>query len=393
MAESRATRGQIINHYNRRLQTLNETYHVFASLKQNFPECKTIDVLSIGCGEDPIEAECIDQLLKNQGLSINFVGIDVDKEAIGKCKHTHKLKNHFQFHCLSGNDTNEIAKAINGKQYHLIITRHPVFVPNSPYVRHFERIFATTVPYLLASNGALIASIYGDEERHPFLKTMSHITDTQPVELKESSGFVAEFDPRPTFFQMKHVPCHADRFVYAFPNFKTNLAIELERKCPIHADQTIHLRETLKSQLKIVGNKSDRMKHILKMMISKTSELSKLGMSDAVFISMLTAEIEKNTFDEVNNLWMQEPLDHVSFTLMKRDLTDENTPIIDELFNEISAIPLRLFKLKPDNLEKIFEQSLMMVAARPTLAELTKRNHDLEHADSHEPTRVISGFF
>lgn len=389
MAESRATRGQIINHYNNRLRTLNETYRVLSSLKLNFPECKTIAVLSIGCGEDPIEAESIEQFLKNQGLGINFVGIDVDKDAIAKCKQTHKLKNYFQFHCISGVNTNEIANVINGNPYHLIITRHPVFVPNSPYVSHFERIFATTVPYLLAPNGALVASIYGDEERYPFLKTMSHITDIQPVELKESTGFVAEFDPRPTFFQMKHIPCHADRFVYAYPNFKTNLALELEKKCPISIDQIIHLRETLKSQLEIIGNKSDRMKFILKTMISKTVELSKLTISNVEFINMLAAEIKKTTFNEAKNSWIQEPLDNVSFTLTKRALTNENLPIIDELFNEISAIPLRLFNLKPENLGKIFEQSLIMVAARPTLAELAKK----KPTSDNESTRVLSGFF
>lgn len=373
MAKSRATQTQIANHYAQRLAALENEHRVFSSVQHNFPDAKTINILSIGCGEDPVEPELIEELFKQKGLQVKFVGIDIDNSAIKECQKKYANKDNFSFQCIDGVKFNKIAAEVENGQYHIIIDRHPVFVPNSPFINHFRYIFSSTVPYLLASGGTLVTSIYGEEEREPFLEVIKTITDAKPVQLRESKTVLAEIDRRPTFFRVNEVECYADRFVYAYPNFSPNKVIQIEKENSVfypEAEQANSLRDALIACLKESSGKTECMKHFLKMLISKTAELAKKEMNEADFVKTIALAMRKIDLSEVKSSYLSEPLDGISWNLIKQGTNEENLPKVKTLCSQISTMALRIFKNKPDNIEKVFEQGLIMLGTRPILRDL-----------------------
>lgn len=209
-----ATNEELVNHYIEKLKQIG---------KVNLPKnTKTIRILSIGCGDFPVELYALQKI--NKTKEIEYYGIDIDKESIRNCKKTPSFsKINAQFAVIDGTDVNGILEFLGRKKVHLVIFRHPMLIEwrcQSPckIAYQFQQMVLETLPKIIETSGAIFASFYHEQEKENFHQSMSLITDTLPLSLKEdiSTWYWKEyFDAGITDIPKE---LYAERFFLAYKN-------------------------------------------------------------------------------------------------------------------------------------------------------------------------------
>lgn len=341
------------------LKSLVSEHNLIDSLRAQFPNKKTINVLSIGCGSQPVEISALTNILDSADLTLNYVGIDINESVIASCRQQFSKKPYCQFHAINGVQYQELElllKKAGQDETHIIIMRHPVLLHSSPYLACFDRMFLTTIPYLLAKGGSLIVSIYTESEKDHFLRIMEKITSAKPICAPENKTHLAEVDVIPTFLQDITIECYAERFCFAYMNFAPHLALQVERSVlslETYLNQIVAHLETMISQ----GNVAK----ILNQLFSLSLHLLKQpNLTISAYISQLT-ETSASVLDEDNS--RSSLFSSLSFTLTKSGTLNR------ELLEKMGSLLLRLFEHKEQALEML-NQNLQLLASRPLLGDL-----------------------
>ena len=140
--------------------------HILAilnSLSSHLPKKKHINVLSLACGV-PDEYLALKVCLKQKGVSLNFVGIDIDPKTKKSCKKVFKNAGN-NFTLLKGDITNHLQleriMTYNGclptDGFDLIILRQPNII-NLEKV--FKPVLVTTIPYFSSIDARVFISTY-----------------------------------------------------------------------------------------------------------------------------------------------------------------------------------------------------------------------------------------
>jgi hypothetical protein len=221
----------VANDYQQRLTELNQQIGFVESLKKKFPNA-SLNVLSIGCGDDLIEREAVVNFFRAHQLSIHFIGIDVDDMAIKNCKDKYHHDPHTQYHVLDGMKYDEIKKLFAG-EIHVIVLRHPLLYQDWAETKFvsmcFNRILTTTVPYVLAEGGLLLTSLYHPEEKHIYDKLINLIATEIPVAINENKQHLKHVEERVFYNVTTMVDVYEDYYFYVSSDFTPSLCLQIEK--------------------------------------------------------------------------------------------------------------------------------------------------------------------
>jgi hypothetical protein len=225
----KATSQQISDLYLQRLQELNLTHTLMQSLAESFPQTNTFNILSIGCGDEPLEIPALEDFFKTQKYTFNYIGIDIEAADIQTCKNKYAEKTNYQFHVISGTDHIKIKELFANKDIHIIILRHPVLYPNHKVTPIFISMITTSVPYLLSPGGTLLTSLHFKEEKNLFLELMKSVTFKEPQELLTCSRNYIRQEAPDNFFKQP-VTLYADQYFIAITKFQPTPLIKAEKQ-------------------------------------------------------------------------------------------------------------------------------------------------------------------
>ena len=344
-----------------RLKPLIVEHGLLDSLKTNFPN-QSLNIMSIGCGDAPIEIPALETLAKEYSFSFTYKGLDIDADAINQCKTDYPANEFFQVDCC---DLEQIKKIAAPSSIHILISRQPVFWSTNPASKHFQYIFTTTIPYLLSNNGALLISFYHREEKENCVRLMKSVTDVKQIELKESTEVHWLTEYRNTHFRTdKEIKLYSDRFFVAHPDFKSNLALKAEQQVQLTEEEekkAAELGEYLLNELNAILQKADSHS-------STPSEMEKV----------LHAIIAEKTQCSVNN---RPSLEAISWLLVKRGdckkpLSNAAEIEIKKRLLQISRMILRHEKIYSNNqFIRACYQGLQLLSARPLPTDLVDKKN------------------
>lgn len=232
MATSKQER--VLEQYQQRLKQLDEQHRLTQSLKINFPGINTINVLSIGCGHEPVELPALENFLEAKGFTLNYIGIDVEQNAIDDCN-TRFAGPTSRFRNINGNNVDQIRRLFSSN-IHIIVLRHPLlfeeFGQTKKIAEEFKTILTQAVPQLLANHGILLASIYLPEEKKSFEQMLTMVSSQPMTQLPANETIQSHTAYRPNFFDSPVESCkdiyYYDRYFLAIIDFKARPALLAE---------------------------------------------------------------------------------------------------------------------------------------------------------------------
>lgn len=272
-------RNAVAEHYEQCLHKLAQEHDFLGVLERNFPG-QTINVLSIGCGDKPIELDAIQNVFKGK---INFVGLDIEEEAIRNCE---KVKHpNAEFFVANAADKVTLQKVLQGKKFHVVIFRHPVIDANNndflnATVYQFEKMFCAIIPSLLLEGGTLLTSFFLPEEINNFKSILPVITDQELKEFPEytSPSTLYATIGRPTALTTLEIPLYYDRYFTAVINIKFKVILQENFYIDIKATKLYSNFSTLLFEMIQIANASSNSGYIFQCMLhALIIELSKVS--------------------------------------------------------------------------------------------------------------------
>lgn len=178
-----------IDFYIKRLQQFQQATNFIELLQQNFP-AETLNVISIGCGPNPIEIPALEAILKRK---FNYTGIDTSRSDIDKNNQQFKENDLIKFYNVDASNLNAV-KMLFVEKAHLIILRHPILNIKRPdFISPFLDIYLKVIPYILEEKGSIIVSNYHPNESVISYNLLSSMSLTAPIKLDDDgSGATGE---------------------------------------------------------------------------------------------------------------------------------------------------------------------------------------------------------
>jgi hypothetical protein len=369
---SNEKRKEKTDQFHSRLNELEQNGQFISALQARFPETAQINILSIGCGDEPYELEALRPFFNERQLAFNYVGIDVNEDDIKVCQGNYQNNNNVKFQVIDGMNYPEIAKLFQG-DIHIILMRHPMLFSQNPPTAHiskfFERMFTTTIPYLLAEGGNLIVSLYHPEEKSSFLELTKLITDAQPIALSESTK---------VFYQTEYVvtplgdmprELYSDRYFFTVPNFQPNLVMRAEKENGVFETEHDYLAPVIQKLASIheelypLKNKDYMIAARLDHVIKEAIKWKKHHPEETSF-SKLAEVITQHLGDDIPPAKI-ETLNHISFDLLKRPLNEVHAPMNRKKYISVANAIMQTI-MKDGNLNDCYK-ALAVVAARPII--------------------------
>lgn len=218
--------------YLKRLKDYDANFNFYDTITTNFPNASCINILSIGCGGNPVEYPALEEFFYPS--KILFIGIDIEEEAIKECQETYAERVNAEFHVVDATNSKAIKKLFENQPVHIIVSRHPELYSSMEQLRQtvniFEKIFISSIPKLLVPGGTLLVSNFLQEEKERLKEILPLITQRSYFELPqiENSLFT-------TIFEKTHLNdiLHGlfyDKYFGGVNNFQPKLALGHNKK-------------------------------------------------------------------------------------------------------------------------------------------------------------------
>ena len=377
---------------NDRLKPLLDTYPFFKSNS-------SMKVLSIGCGDEPIELLALNELASEYKVGFTYSGLDIDPDSITTCKDNYPINN-AAFYATNCCDLPSIQNNVGTSLADLVIARHPVFLSVSPATICFEYIFTSVIPRLLAEQGTLLISFFHEEEKNACMKLMKNVTTTAPVELKESKEIYSFTEILPKGLTDGESICFSDRYMVAYPNFELSPALKTEINTnPSSTEESKNiaavvaqkLLDRIQNEVLKDASPSTKMAAMLCALIENPDMLTPAQVNDINIIA--------NT-NSVNNI----PLDSsaLSWKLIRSGVTKKNFSEqaafkLTGLLKSLVSMIVRLNEMYRNESKEAFmaacEQGLKLLAARPLFQDIFSQPVEGQSTKSSLHTMVTPGFF
>lgn len=363
-------RNDIVNQFLGRLNELEDQGQFASALQERFSEAKQINILSIGCGDEPYELDALKLFFNQHPFAFNYIGVDVLEDDIKKCKSNYQESN-VKFQVMDGMNYTEIQKLFNGEDIHIIIMRHPLLFKDNPQTKpvaeFFDRIFTTTVPYLLAEGGDLIVSLYHPEEQSDFLRLTQLISDAPPVALSESKAVFYEKECVVTGLGDMPRDVYSDRFFYALPDFQPNLVMRAEKERGTFETEHDHLQPIIQQlaatheKMYHTRNSSDLTSALLNHVIKEAIQWRKDHPTETA-LPKLAEVITQHLSDDVPPAKI-DALQRIAFDLFKRPINEVNGPMNRKKYISVANAIMETV-MQGGDLNDCYK-ALAVVSARP----------------------------
>jgi hypothetical protein len=375
----------IISLYHSRLLAIGDG--LLSSLESNF-QVTTYNILSLACGEFPYEIEALTAFFHQAQKSFNYIGIDTDREAISINQRNYQHCHHIKFHLEDITAIDNIKLILDNQPVHLIISRHPILFLNNPAAEVFKYAFLTTVPYLLAPGGTLLASLFYQQEAEHFCQMLPPICTNEIITLPEDPSNHCAVESVCYGLTEISAPKSYDHYFFAVINFKPTQAIVVEKNNNLADKITDEIfSQTVTRGVEIIlaamltenyllqnqTTMQNFLLNIVNTLIDRKSQITECSLPRQVLaiIEISIKAIDKNNFANTPG----DVLEKISWSLVKR-VFDEKTAAakITALLTSIMRIIMKqmLYSIKYDfaNFKENCLASLELIARRPLLLDL-----------------------